>query len=454
MKKTAILSILFIAVITLTASGAFAELCKNCKGKMYIMSIGKCTKCNGHTSSGAFKLCKKCSQKKRVCENCGKPLGGGAKMSVPGKAGSISEGNNNFALELYTRLAVKPGNVFFSPSSIHTALAMTSVGARGTTESQMNSVLHIAPSSHDAYKRLLERLKPGDGYQLNVANALWGQHGFPWQKDFLSSTKANYGAGLKEVDFAKATEKARREINSWVEKQTKDKIKDLLQPGILNSLTRLVLTNAIYFKGDWVRQFDKRATKDAPFTPFMKKPKKVPMMYTKARFMYCRDQGFQVLSMPYKGKELSMVVLLPSDPNSLPELEKSFSMRRLNSLTAKLRSSEVRVFLPKFKLTCMFSLKDHLMALGMKDAFTDASNFSGMNGKRDLYITAVVHKAFVDVNEEGTEAAAATAVVVGLRSARPRPTPVFRADHPFIFMIRHDKTGAILFMGRVADPSE
>jgi serpin B len=416
-------------------------------------------------------------------------LPAGAEEALKSKdAGELAASNNAFALTLYGQLAGAEGNLFFSPSSIHTALSMTYAGAREKTAQQMSSVLvlpktKVRPATdlmvdekgrefdsgsidpwfpertHWAYKSLLDQLKPGKdaGYQLQVANALWGQKGYPWLPEFLKVTKDNYGAGLREVDFAADTEAARGTINQWVEQQTKEKIKDLIAPGVLNAMTRLVLTNAIYFKGNWQTQFDKKATKDAPFKLSPGRTVDVPMMYQKARFGYGEDGDLQVLSMPYKGKELSMVVLLPKSVDGLAALDKSLlvpnSGPKLAGWLGKLRRQEVLVYLPRFKTTSEFSLADVLKAIGMKDAFVpDVADFSGMNGKRDLFISAVVHKAFVDVNEEGTEAAAATAVVVGLTSARMDEPPVFRADHPFLFLIRHEKTGAILFMGRVMNP--
>jgi len=372
----------------------------------------------------------------------------------------MAAANDAFAVAMYGRMAAQKGNVFFSPSSIHTALAMTYAGAAGQTATQMFQALALpgdlpATRVHPAYKAFLDVLKPGKdaGYQLNVANALWGQKGFAWLPEFLKTTKDNYGAGLREVDFAGATEEARKTVNGWVEKETKDKIKDLLPRGILTADTRLVLTNAVYFKGDWAVQFDKRATADAPFHLSADKTVQAPLMYRKDRFGYTEDQAVQVLSIPYKGNELSMVVLLPKALDGLPAVEKDLNPIRLNGLLGGLRPRKVEVYLPKFKATCRFRLEQPLQALGMIDAFDAAkADFSGMDGKKDLYVTAVVHKAFVDVHEEGTEAAAATGVAIGLTSAMPDPEPVFRADHPFLFLIRHNATGAILFMGRLADP--
>lgn len=371
----------------------------------------------------------------------------------------IVSASNNFAWNLYAKLADEEGNLFFSPGSIHTALAMTCAGARRTTEDQMFETLCFPmrwPQGvvHKAYARLLKQLKPGKdaGYELQVANALWGQKGYPWLEEFLARTRTDYGAGLREVDFLGATEQARKTINAWVEEQTKDKIRELLRRGILTGLTRLVLTNAIYFKGDWASKFDEKATREAPFKVSLDKSVQVPMMNQTGGFRYAETDELQILRMPYQGEDLSMVILLPRKVNGLAALERTLSAQKVTALIGKLQQREVIVSVPKFKLTRSFGLGPTLRAMGMEDAFTGAADFSGMNGQKDLFISAVVHKAFVDVNEEGTEAAAATAVVMRTVSVRPRP-PVFRADRPFLFIIRHEKTGAILFIGRLVDPN-
>ncbi len=256
------------------------------------------------------------------------------------------------------------------------------------------------------------------------------------------------------LDLARA-QAASQEINRWVEKQTADKIKDLIKPSDLGRDTRLVLTNAIYFKGDWVKPFDNKDTRPEDFTVSAEKKVKVPLMQQKASFGYRQEETFQVLEMPYAGQELSMVVLLPKKADGLAELEKALSAQRLTGLLSTLGRREVVTFLPKFKLEAYFELKPTLEALGMKLAFAGQADFSGINSEEELSVSAVIHKAYVDVNEEGTEAAAATAVVVARATVmrRPEPIPVFRADHPFLFLIRDTRSGAILFLGRVEDPS-
>jgi serpin B len=380
---------------------------------------------------------------------------------APDKA-AVVKGNNEFAFDLYAQLRTRDGNLFFSPYSISTALAMTYAGARGDTAAQMADVLNFTLDQqrlHPAFSALLADTRPPQGdpkktpYELHVANALWGQKGYTFQQDFLTLTRNNYGAGLRDVDFKAATEEARKTINAWVEEQTKDKIKELLKPGVLNPDTRLVLTNAIYFKGNWAEQFKKEHTREAPFTTAGGKKVSVPMMHKTDDYRHFDGGTFQALELPYVGKDLSMVVFLPKKVDGLAEFEKQLTAENLTAWLGKLRQDEVQVALPKFKITAEFSLKETLSAMGMKDAFDPRkADFSGISGTKDLFIQAVVHKAFVEVNEEGTEAAASTAVVVGTTSARI--TPVFRADHPFVFLIRDNRSGNILFLGRVADPSQ
>jgi len=372
---------------------------------------------------------------------------------------TLVQGNTRFALELYEQLRSQEGNLFFSPLSLSTALAMTYGGARGDTAAQMAEVLHfeLEPKGlHPAFGALLDSLdvsdQPDAGYRLHIANALWLQKDYAFLPKFLKMGEGHYKAGLEVVDFARATEAARQTINTWVEQRTENRIEELLKPGLINALTTLVLTNAIYFKGDWAAPFDKEETEDAPFTLADGKQVEVPLMQQTGQFGYLEDGDLQVLELPYGGEALSMVVLLPRAHDGLPALEKSLSPKRLAGWLAKLEREKVRVALPRFKTTSEFRLNKVLIAMGMRDAFSAAANFSGMDNTRSLFIGAVVHKAFVDVNEEGTEAAAATAVVM-LRAAA-KPPPVFRADHPFVFLIRDTRSGSILFLGRMIKPTE
>jgi serpin B len=374
---------------------------------------------------------------------------------------AVVKGNNEFAFDLYARLRGPGGNLFLSPYSISTALAMTYAGARGRTATQMAKTLHFSLDQarlHPAFAALIREVNGAAQeqrtYELHVANALWGQKGFPFLPRFLKQIQDNYGAGLKLVDFAKDTEGARRIINAWVEKQTKNKVKELFKPRVLDRLTRLVLANAIYFKGSWQSAFPKKSTVKGDFLLTASKKVRVPLMHQEQELKYHDGGTFQMLELPYKDRELAMVVLLPRKTDGLAELEKSLTADRLAAGLARLKTHQVAVTLPSFQVTAEFALKSTLAALGMPDAFNDnAADFSGMDGRKDLVIQAVVHKAFVDVNEEGTEAAAATGVAVGLKCAAPLiPRAVFRADHPFVYLIRHNQTGSILFLGRLTNP--
>lgn len=369
---------------------------------------------------------------------------------------SVVEGNNAFAFNLYAKLRGKKGNLVFSPYSVSTALAMTYAGARGETAAQMEKVLHFTlgqENLHPAMADVVDDLntRGGEGvYELVVANRLWGQKGYRFLDPFLKLNSTYYGAGLEQVDFARATDAARKTINAWVEDKTRDKIKELLKPGILDRLTTLVLTNAIYFKGNWASQFDRKHTREAPFRLTASKKINVQMMYHKAsKFRTGRFPRVHLLELPYVGDDLSMVILLPDEVDGLAQVEKSLTTGNLTTWLARLREQKIAVSLPRFKITFGLDLAEVLASMGMPDAFSlPPADFSGMDGTRSLYISKVIHKAFVDVNEEGTEAAAATAVVM-TRSA----PPVFRADHPFMFLIRDRKTGGILFIGRVMNPT-
>jgi len=367
---------------------------------------------------------------------------------------------NAFAFDLYARVRADKEhagkNVFFSPFSISSALAMTYAGADGNTATQMAKVMHydlkeqeLHPAFSDLTANFNKRGKAGS-FKLAVANRLWGQRDYHFLQNFLELNKLYYGAGIERIDFKADPEKCRKIINTWVEEKTEDKIKDLLKKNDLDRLVRLVLTNAIYFKGDWATQFDKKRTYDRQFTVSAGKKVKVPMMNQKAEFPYARGKGFSALELPYKGKELSMVLLLPDRKSTLEALEKKLDAKMLESALGKLREQKVVVGLPKFKMEWRLDLKKTLISMGMIDAFTTAADFSGMTGSRKLYIAKVIHKAFVAVDEVGTEAAAATAVVMKREGLSRYPR--FVADRPFVFMIRDKKTGGILFMGRVVNP--
>ncbi|MBD3306097.1 serpin family protein [candidate division KSB3 bacterium] len=372
----------------------------------------------------------------------------------------LVKGNTQFALDLYGVLRQETGNLFFSPYSISTALAMTYAGARSETAQQMAETLHFAEDQkavHPAFAALAEHfreIQTAGNVALSVANALWIQQDFALRESFLELIEQYYEAGLFQVNFREAYEEVRQRINAWVEKQTQDKIQNLLAPGTLSALTRLVLTNAIYFKGNWAIEFEEKFTKQEPFWMTPQQSVDVPLMYQENLFKYGEDETMQILQMPYVGEELSLVVLLPKERDGLPALEAALTPERLRQSVSSMTLRKVQVFLPKFKLTSQCNLSDVLKALGMDAAFSDEADFSGMDPEKRLNISEVIHKAFVEVNEEGTEAAAATAVVVGVTSVRdPEPVPVFRADHPFLFLIHDAQTGSLLFLGRMANPA-
>jgi serpin B len=404
---------------------------------------------------------------------CNSFAGKPAETSLSNDAKLVACGNNCFALQLYQKLQGQPGNLFFSPYSISTALAMTYAGANGPTQAQMAEVLCLptlkdvlqklpaarAPMSREefakAFGEIIKSLNERGGrgtYELRVANALWGQEDYEFLAPFAKLVKDQYGGHLARVNFVTAAEKARRTINTWVEKQTNGKIKDLLGPGVLDSMTRLVLTNAVYFKGNWANQFKKDQTEDGPFTLLDGGKVRVPMMNQKSRFGYAETDTLQVLEMPYVGGELSMVVLLPKEPAGIGELEKTLTQDSVSKWLSGVHRQEVIVTIPRFKMTHKFDMGAVLRSMGMTEAFSSQADFSGMTGHRDLFISAVIHQAYVDVNEEGTEAAAATGVTMRLTSMAPGKVPVFHADHPFIFLIRDIPSGSILFLGRVVNP--
>jgi serpin B len=370
-------------------------------------------------------------------------------------------GNNRFALDLYLQLAGTKGDVFVSPESISLALAMTYTGARGQTAEQMAKTLHFdqpVEQLNAGFAAILKRLNAGgvnNSYQLSIANRLWGQQGFKFLDEFLTVTREQYGAELALVDFLHQTAAARQTINSWVEKQTRDKIKALIGEGDIGPDTRLVLTNAIYFKGDWQAPFEKDATHKGPFHVTANKTADAMLMNHEGSYRFAKDDAVRVLEMPYRGGDLAMVVLLPEKIDGMSALEKSLSVEKLQGWLAGLKNTRVAVTMPKFKMTREFELSKTLAAMGMPLAFSANADFSGMDGNKDLSISAVIHKAFVAVDEKGTEAAAATAVAITLAMRRPVEEPErFNADHPFIFLIRDVRSGSILFLGRFTEPAE
>jgi serpin B len=371
----------------------------------------------------------------------------------------VVNANNEFAFDFYSEINKnEQGNIFYSPYSISAALAMTYEGAKGQTADEMKSVFHfpesdiLRPNFAAIYNNINKKDKE---YKLSTGNALWAHQDYQFLPDYLSRVEKYYGGKAANVDFVNEREKSRQTINTFIEQQTNDKIKDLIPPGVLNAYTRLVLTNAIYFKGTWVKQFDKKDTRDQDFTTISGQKVKTPMMQLTgddAEFNYAETDDIQILEMSYDGEDLSMLILLPKE-NNLNMVEESLTNEKLSEWKNMLNEQRVDIFVPKYKFETKYFMVETLSNMGMPTAFTDAADFSGMDGTQNLLIQNVIHQAFVEVNEEGTEAAAATAVVVGIESVGPR-IPIFRADHPFIFIIQEKETGNILFMGRVADPTQ
>ncbi|HYF49599.1 MAG TPA: serpin family protein [Planctomycetota bacterium] len=367
-----------------------------------------------------------------------------------------TEGNNAFAADIYKALSKEKGNLFLSPSSLSTALAMTYAGARTETAAEMKKTLHFVVADerlHPVFGAIIRNLNSdGKGYELVIANRLWGQKDYPFHPDFLRVTQVNYGAAIDLLNIASDPEGSRKIINAWVEKQTREKIKDLLQPDSIRGAS-LVLTNAIYFKGKWANPFKPEQTKEAPFFAPSGEVK-VPLMEQKAELPYAKlEDGTQIVELPYAGGSLAMDVIVPAAKDGLAALEAKLTHKDLTQWLGSLQPQEnIHVFLPRFKVEFGKDVKDELMGMGMVLAFdVKKSDFSGMEPKKELYISKVIHKAFVDVNEEGTEAAAATAVVMAPRGMAPKPQ-IVRADHPFLFLIRDTKSGAILFSGRLVEP--
>jgi serpin B len=378
----------------------------------------------------------------------------------------LVRGNNEFALNLYGQIAHGAGNRFVSPFSVSCALAMTYGGAHGDTASQLARALHfnLPPAElHPAFHRLIGDLHNRDeskaspsaarAVELLIANALWTQSGERILPEFQKLIESNYEGGLIPVDFRQSPAAAREYINHWVEEHTREKIKDLIKPQHIDSRTVLLLTNAIYFKALWASPFAAQHTRPDDFQAPAGEKVRVDMMHLSEKFRYAEDASAQVLELPYQGGNLSMVVVLPKTPNGLGQLESSLSLAKLDGWLSALAQRRVEVSLPRFKLTAESELKDALSSLGMPAAFVAGqADFSGMTGSRDFTISAVVHKAFVEVEEKGTEAAAATGVVMLRASIALPPPTIFRADHPFLFLIRDNKNASILFLGRLVRP--
>jgi serpin B len=381
----------------------------------------------------------------------------------PSDQALLVEGNSDFAFELYQALREQEGNLFYSPHSISVALAMTYAGARGETAQQMADTLNFLLEQerlHPAFNWLdIELASRGEGaqgkddkgFRLNIVNAIWGQKDYEFLSDFLDVLAENYGAGLRILDFINETEKSRLTINEWVSDQTEGRIKDLIPQDAIDALTRLVLTNAIYFNAAWEDTFDEDMTTDGPFYLFEGGQVIVPMMKQTESFGYAEGEGYQAVELQYDGNELSMVILFP-EAGQFQAFEEGLQAQQVCDITSDLQSTGVALTMPKFEFDSEFSLTNTLAGMGMPIAFSGDADFSGMTGTLALYISEVIHKAFVSVDEAGTEAAAATAVIMP-ESGPPEPTIEVTIDHPFIFLIRDIETGAILFVGRVLNPA-
>jgi serpin B len=367
-------------------------------------------------------------------------------------------GSNRFAFDLYQRLRNGRGNLFFSPASISMALGMTYSGAGGETAAEIGKTLHFSSKEavnagiHSLWNRL-ETTDSRQGFRLRVANRLWAQKQYAFLPEYTEMLRTNYRAEPVRLDFARQAESARQTINQWVEAQTEKRIANLIPSGDGLKDARLVLTNAVYFKGNWSKRFEKTRTKYADFHTSPDRTVKTHLMNRQDRYRYVAVDNMQLLQLPYGDGSLSMVVLLPREIAGLSDLEKKLSDTQFDKWLDVARPRQVNVFLPRFKSTAELQMRDTLAAMGMASAFDQSkADFSAMTGAADLYLSALIHKGVVDVNEEGTEAAAASAVIAGARSASNEP-PIFRADHPFVYLIRDNRSGMVLFLGRVVDPT-
>ena len=366
----------------------------------------------------------------------------------------VSQGYNNFSYNMYQQLKNESGNLFFSPYSITTALSATYAGARGITETEISNVLCNSLSQeefHPSYASTIEKLNQNNSkYQLEVANKVFVQDDYRILDSFEHTIKSNYGAAFDILDFENPFE-ASAVINSWVYEKTHEKIKDIVSPDLFDDNTCMVIANAIYFKGKWVKQFEKSSTKPKPFHVDRNGKIEVDMMQQENHFNYMENDELKMLELPYEGDRLSMFVILPKKIDGLKNIEENISNQMLNRCFSQLRNAEVNVSLPKFKLEVSYNLNHALKQMGMPSAFDYSSaNFSGISGTNDLFISDVLHKAFVETNEEGTEAAAAT--VFGIRGESFKEHETFNADRPFIFFIKDKLTDLILFMGRISNP--
>ncbi|XP_051825910.1 serpin B6-like [Antechinus flavipes] len=371
---------------------------------------------------------------------------------------AFSEAINTFTLNVFKEISEKDSsqNVFYSPLSLYCALAMVLEGAKGNTAAQIQQVLSLDKSidvHHSFQSFLAEANKSGDQCLLRIANRLFGEKTHDFISSFKESCQKFYHSNMEELDFANASEEARKYINKWIEEKTEGKIVELLIKDSINPRTSLILVNAIYFKGKWEEKFDKSRTREKMFKISKEKQKPVQMMFLKSQFRttYIQDVSTQILVMPYVGGQMDMVILLPDENTDLKMLEQELTPEKLTDWLKPERMDmiEIDVFLPRFKLEENLDMKSILQKLGMSDAFDmSKADFSGISSGKDLFLSKVLHKAYVEVNEEGTEAAAATAAkLVAYCSC-----PYFLVDHPFLFLIRDNSSKTILFWGKVISP--
>jgi len=387
-----------------------------------------------------------------------KPSTPTVKVATIESLNSVINANNQFAFEMYSKLKKDNENLFFSPYSLSSALAMTYEGVKGKTAEEIQKVFHFPVDDNtrrSGYATIYNQINTTNSkYKFSIANALWIQNDYKILDEYINTIKNYYFGIATNLDFANKVEASRLTINKWVEDQTNNKIKNLFPAGTLDSTTRLVLTNAVYFKGSWVKPFKKDQTTDEDFSTFSGSIK-VPMMQmtdSEAKFNYVENDTLQALEMPYEGDKLSMVIILPKSKD-LTSFEDGLSLKLITDLKNQMLNNRVDIFIPKFTFDTKYDMEETLGKMGMTNAFSSSADFSGLDGTKNLYIQKVIHQAFVDVNEEGTEAAAATGVAIALTSFMPpEEIPVFRANHPFIFIIQDKTNSNILFIGKVVNP--
>jgi serpin B len=391
-------------------------------------------------------------------------------MPAPENAheGTITDANNRFAFELYSHFRINPEhkekNIFFSPYSMTSVLSMIYEGARGKTADEMASVFHFPGNTtilRMQYYNINAGIRQKDpAYRLDSANALWAQKDYPFRPAYLRTIREYYDADATNLDFISAPEDSRGIINRWIEEKTGGKITGILPRDSLNSFTRLVITNALYFRGSWVKSFDPDNTRDADFTLAPGKTVRIKMMADEdpnLTMHYFENNQLQIVEIPYiyeTGDGISMLLILPKG-NNLTEVETMLDAKTLAALQDSLKLERVKMYLPKFRIESQYEMKTVLEEMGMPTAFTEDADLSGMYGTHELLISGIFHKTFIDVDENGTEAAASTVGVVNLESApwTPPPVYIFRADHSFFFIIQERETGTILFIGRVMNPN-